>query len=128
MLPTSFVTPRQLEAVLQVVREVRFEQAAEAAESVHWKPPKAAIGGNGSNSDGFRRTENFSAEVGRPHRSLDIIGIQFVMFVLFRSRWAAAVVSTGPAGAQSLPCRRVGSGVGAESAPTPFAAPNQSWP
>ena len=125
---TSVVAPRQFEVMLRLVGEVRFAQAAEAAESVQWRPPKAAIGSNGSDSDRFRRTENLSAEVSRPHRLLEVLGIQFVMFLLFRSRWAAAVVGAGPAGTQRLPCWRVGSGVGAEYTPTPFTAHSQARP
>ena len=55
------------------------------------------------------------------------MGIKFAMFLLFKSRLAAAVVSAGPAGTQRLPCRRVGSGVGAEYVPTPFTAHSQAW-
>ena len=125
---TSVVVPRQLEAVLRLVGEVRFAQAAEAAESVQWKPPEAAIGGKGPDWNRSRRMENFLAEECCPHRSIEPIGIEFVMSLLLKSGWAAAVVSTGPAGTQRLPCRRVGSGVGADYAPTPFAGPNQAWP
>ena len=122
----SVVAPKHLEAMIRLVGEVRFAQAAEAAESVHWMPPKAAIGGKGSDSAKSRHTENLSAGVGSQRRSLGALGIEVVMFLLFRSGLAAVVVvGTGPACTQRLPCWRVGSGVGAEYAPTPSTEPSQ---
>ena len=123
---TSVVVPKQLGATTRLVSEVRFAQAAEAAQSVQLKPPKAAIGGNDSDSDGFRRTDKLAAEVIRPHRQPEARAIKFVMFLLFKSRLAAAVVDAGPTGTQRLSRRPVGSGVGAEYAPTPFTAPSQA--
>ena len=123
---TSVVAPRHLEATIRLVSEVRFAQAAEAAESVQWKPPKAAIGGKGSDPARTRHTENLSAEVSSPRRSLEAQGIEVVMLLLFRSWLAATVVRTGPAGTQRLLCRRLGSGVGADYAPTPSNARSES--
>ena len=124
---SSVVAARHLDAIVRLVGEVRFAQAAEAAESVQWRPPEAAIRGKGSDWGRSRRLETFSAEESTPHRSLEAMGIKFVIFLLFRCRLAAAVVNTGPAGTQRLPCERVGSGVGAQYAPTPFTAPSQAW-
>ena len=124
----SVVAPVQLEAMIRLVGEVRFAQATEAAKSDQLKPPKAAIGSSRSDSDRYQHLENFSAEVRSRHRPFEVLGIHIVMFLLFRSRLVAAVVGTGPAGTQRLPCRRVGSGVGAKYAPTPFTARSQAWP
>ena len=124
---TSVPAARHFEAVIQLVSEVRFAQAAEAAESVQWKPPEAAIGGKGPDWNRSRRMENFLTDECSPHRSIEPMDIEFVMSLLVKSGRAAAVVSTGPAGTQRLPCQRVGSGVGAEYAPTPIAAYSQSW-
>ena len=60
---TSLVAPRHFEAMIRLVGEVRFAQAAEAAESVQWRPPKAAIGSSGSDSDRIRRTEQQANEL-----------------------------------------------------------------
>ena len=124
----SVVAPRQFDATTQLVSEVRFAQAAEAAKSVQWKPPKAEIGAMGLEWGKPRRTANLPAKSSNPHGSPEAVGIKVVMFLLFRSRVPAAVVHTGPAGTQRLPCRRVSSGVGAEYAPTPFAARSQARP
>ena len=124
---TSVVAPKQSELTLRLVGEVRFALAAEAAQSDQLKPPQSAIGSSGSDSDRYQRTKNFSAEVRSPNRALEVLGFQFVMLMLFRSRLWAAVVGTGPAGTQRLPCRCAGSGVGAKYAPTPFTALSQAW-
>ena len=79
---TSVVAPRELEAMLRLVGEVRFAQAAEAAESVQWKPPEAAIGGKGSDSARSRHTEDLSAEVRSPRRWLEAPGLEVIMFLL----------------------------------------------
>ena len=112
----------ELDAMRQLVGGVRFAQAAEAAQSVQSKPPEAAMGSSGTNSDKVQRPENFSAEVRSPHRPVEVLGIRFAVILLFRSGSPAAVVGTGPAGTQRLRCRRAGSGVGAEYAPTPRAS------
>ena len=41
----------ELEAMGQLVGGVRFAQAAEAAQSVESRPPKAAMGNSGTDSD-----------------------------------------------------------------------------
>ena len=117
----------ELEAVRQLVGGVRFAQAAEAAQSVQSKPPEAAMGSSGSDSDTFQCPENFLAEVRSPHRRVEVSGIQFAMILLSRSGSPAAVVGTGPAGTQRLRCRRAGSGVGAEYAPTPLVFSLLAW-
>ena len=124
---TSVVAPRHLEAMNRLVGGVRFAQAAEAAESVQWKPPKAAIGGKGSDSARSRHTENLSAELRSSSHSLEDQSIKVVMLLLFRSWLVANVVSTGPAGTQRLRCWRLGSGVGARYAPTPSTVGSESW-
>ena len=124
---TSVVARRQLDGTIRLVSGVRFAQAAEAAESVQWKPPKAAIGGEGSDSARSRHTENLSAEVKSPRRSLEAQSVGVVMLLLFWSRLAATVVRTGPAGTQRLRCWRLGSGVGARYAPTPSTVGSESW-
>ena len=100
------VAPVELEAMRQLVGGVRFAQAAEAAQSVQSKPPEAAMDSSGSVSDTFQRPENFLAEVRSPHHRVELLSIQFVMILLFRSGSPAAVVGTGPAGARRLRCRR----------------------
>ena len=67
----------ELDAMRQLVGGVRFAQAAEAAQSVQSKPPEAAMGSSGSDSDTFQRPENFSAEVRSPHRPMEVLGIRF---------------------------------------------------
>ena len=124
----SVVAHRQINATSRLVSEVRFAQAAEAAGSVQWKPPEAAIGAKGSDWGKPRRAANLPAKANSPHGSPEALGIKVVMFLLFGSRLPAAVVGTGTAGTQRLPCRRVSSGVGAEYAPTPFAARSQARP
>ena len=124
----SVVAPRQFDATTQLVSEVRFAQAAEAAGSVRWKLPEAAIGAQGSDWDKPRRAANLPAKARTTRGSPEALRIMVVMFLLFRSRLPAAVVRTGPAGTQRLPFRRVGSGVGAEYAPTPFTGKSQAWP
>ena len=124
---TSVAAPRQFDAMPRLASDVRFEQAPEAAQSVQWKPPVAAFGSSGSDSARIRCMENCLAEVNGPHRSFAVMRIKFILFLLLWSRWEAAAVSTGPAGTQRLPCRRVGSGVGAEYAPKPFTAHSQAW-
>ena len=124
---TSLVAPRQLDATTRLVSEARFAQAAEAAASVQWKPPMAAIGGSESDSGESRRMEMFAVQVIRPHRLPEVTKIKFVKFLLFKSRLAAVVVGVGPASTQRLSCRRVGRGVGAEYAPTPVTADSQAW-
>ena len=125
---TSVVVLRQLDATTRLVSEVRFAQAAEAAKSVQWRPPEAAIGAKGSDWGKPRRAANLLAKAKNPHGSPEALGIKVVMFLLFRSRLPAAVVRTGAAGTQRLHFQRVGSGVGAEYAPTPFTGRSQAWP
>ena len=125
---TSVVAHSQLDATTRLVSEVRFAQAAEAAESVQWKPPEAAIGAKGSDWGKPQRGANLPAKASNPHGSPGALGIKVVMFLLFRSRLPAAVVRTGPAGTQRLHFRRVGSGVGAEYAPTPFTGKCHAQP
>ena len=116
----------ELEAMGQLVGGVRFAQAAEAAQSVQSKPPEAAMGRTGSDSDRFQRPENL-AEVRSPHQPVEVLGIRFAMILLFRSGSPAAVVRTGPAGTQRLRCRCAGSGVGAQYAPTPLTSSRLAW-
>ena len=125
---TSVVAPRQFDATNRLVSEVRFAQAAEAAKSVQWKPPAAAIGAQGSDWGKPRRAANLPAKARTTRGSPEALRIMVVMFLLFRSRLPAAVVRTGPASTQRLPFRRVGSGVGAKYAPTPFTGKSQAWP
>ena len=118
----------ELEAMGQLVGGVRFAQATEAAQSVQSKPPRAAMGSSGSDSDKLQRPENFLAELRSPHRPLEVLGIHFAMILLFRSGSPAAVVRTGPAGTQRLRCCHAGSGVGTAYAPTPFTSTHLAWP
>ena len=123
---TSVFAPRQLGGTVRLVGGVRFAQAAEAAESVQWTPPEAAISAKGSDWGKPRREANLPAKARTAQGSPEALRVKVVMFLLFMSRLPAAVVRTGPAGTQRLPCRRVSSGVGAEYAPTPFAARSQA--
>ena len=89
---------------------------------------EAAKGGNRWQGIGLSQISthrDFAAEVSSQRRSLEALGIEIVMLPLFRSLLAATVVRTGPAGTQRLLCRRLGSGVGAEYAPTPSTARGQ---
>ena len=111
---TTVVAPRQFDATTQLVSEVRFAQAAEAAKSVQWRPPGAAFGAKGSDWGKSRCAENLSAKTRNAHGSPEAVGINVVMLLLFRLRLPAAVVGTGTAGTQRLnppnlsviPCKR----------------------
>ena len=112
----------------QLVSEVRFAQAAEAAGSVQWKPPEAAISAKGSVWGKSRCAGNLSAKAKNPRCLPEALAFRVVVSLLLRSRLPAAVVRTGPASTQRLSFRRVASGVGAEYAPTPFTGKSHARP
>ena len=116
----------ELEAMGQLVGEVRFAQAAEAAQSVQSKPPQAAMGSSGSDSDKLSdRTASALKRavcVARPKPP-----VEFAMVLVIRSGLPATIARTGPAGTQRLRRRCAGSGVGTKYAPTPGASSHLAW-
>ena len=120
------IVPVEHEAMPQLVGGVRFAQAAEAAQSVESKPPKAAMGSSGTDSDKLSdRTASALKRavcVARPKPP-----VEFAMVLVIRSGLPATVARTGPAGTQRLRRRCAGSGVGAKYAPTPGASSHLAW-